>query len=104
MFTNLSFCSFCRSTAILLNTDLIQYEGQAGDRCQEGTQNLSHESILAGQFTEAIELICRQDRAFYDTALDGQVKLVLLSELAYDRLTGTDLVVVQALNDHQSRK
>ena len=37
VFTKLSFCFCSRSAAVLLNTDLIQNEGQAGDRCQEGS-------------------------------------------------------------------
>ena len=83
----LSFCG--RSGAVLLHPDLIQDEGQAGDRCQEGTQDRSDQSVLAGQLTEAIQLIGGQDRAFDDATLDGQgLQLVLLGELANDTSRG----------------
>ena len=82
-FTNLSFCFCGRSGAVLLHPDLIQNEGQAGDRCQEGTQDRSDQSVLAGQLAEAGELLAGQDRAFHDAALDTQgLQLVLLGELA----------------------
>ena len=85
----LGFCFGSRSGAVLLHPDLIQNEGQAGDRCQEGTQDRSDQSVLAGQFTEAIQLIGGQDRAFDDTTLDGQsLQLVLLGELANDTSRG----------------
>ena len=84
-----SFRSFCSgSAALLLLPDLIQDKSQAGDRSQEGTQNLSHQSILAGQLAETIQLVSGQHRAFHDTALDGQDVLVLLGELADDTSRG----------------
>ena len=74
--------SFCGSSAFFLLPDLIQDAGQAGDRSQESTQNLSNQSILAGQLAETIQRINGQDRAFHDAALDGQDVLVLLGKLA----------------------
>ena len=65
MFTNrLGFCFCSRSAAFLLDTNLIQDESQAGDRCQEGTQDGCDQGVLAGQFAEAIQLISGQDAAF----------------------------------------
>ena len=84
----LSFCFCGRSGAVLLHPDLIQNEGQAGDRCQEGTQDRSDQSVLAGQLTEAVQLVSGQDRAFHDAALDGQGVLVLLGKLADDTSRG----------------
>ena len=77
---------FCSSGgAVLLHPDLIQDEGQAGDRCQESTQDRSNQSILAGQFAEAGQLLAGQDRAFHDAALDTQgLQLVLLGEFSDD--------------------
>ena len=73
------------SAALLLLPDLIQDESQAGDRSQEGTQNLSDQSVLAGKLAESIELVGGQDGAFHDATLDGQgFELVLLDEFAYD--------------------
>ena len=84
-FTRLGFCSFCRSAAILLDTDLIQDEGQAGDRCQEGTQDGCDQGVLAGQLAKAVQLLCGQDGTFHDAALDGQgLQLVLLGEFDSD--------------------
>ena len=80
--------SFCGSSAFFLLPDLIQDAGQAGDRSQEGTQNGCNQSILAGQLTEAIELVSGQDRALHDAALDGQGVLVLLGKLADDTSRG----------------
>ena len=85
----LSFCFGSRSGAVLLHPDLIQDEGQAGDRSQEGTQDRSDQSILAGQLTEAVQLISTHDGAFNDAALDGQsLQLVLLGKLADDTSRG----------------
>ena len=81
----LSFCgSFLRGSgaAFLLLPDLIQNKSQAGDRCQESAEHGSHQGILAGQFAETAELLSRQDAAFDNATLDGQVQLVLLSKLA----------------------
>ena len=69
--TRSSFCFCGRSGAVLLHPDLIQNEGQAGDRCQEGTQDRSNQSILAGQFAEAVQISSGQDRAFHDAAQGG---------------------------------
>ena len=85
----LSFCFCSRSGAVLLHPDLIQDEGQAGDRCQEGTQDGCNQCILAGQLTEAVQLISRQHGALNDAALNGQgLQLVLLGELANDTSGG----------------
>ena len=65
----LSFCGGCG--AFLLLPDLIQDASQAGDRSQECTENLSDQSILAGQLTEAIQLVSGQDGTFHDTTLDA---------------------------------
>ena len=66
----LGFCFGSLSgVGILLDPDLIQHESQAGDRCQEGTQDGCHQSVLAGQLTEAIELVGGQDRAFHTPPL-----------------------------------
>ena len=86
------FCSSfgCGSAAFLLDTNLIQDESQAGNGSQEGAEHLSNQSILAGQFAEAIQFSSGQDRTFHDAALDGQgLQLVLLGELANDT-SGSD--------------
>ena len=86
----LSFCSFCcGSAAILLLPDLIQNKSKAGDRSQESTEHLGNKSILAGQFAETVKLVCGQNAAFNNAALDGQGELVLLGVLAYDT-SGSD--------------
>ena len=85
----LGFCFGSVQAAILLHTDLIQNECQRGNGGQEGTQDRCDQGVLAGQFTEAVQLISRQDAAFNDTALDGQsLQLVLLGELANDTSRG----------------
>lgn len=78
----------CGRAAFLLLPNLIQDAGQAGNRRQESTENLSDQSGLAGQLTEAIELVDGQHGAFHDTALNGQDVLVLLGKLAYDTSGG----------------
>ena len=86
----LSFCFCGRSGAILLHTDLIQYEGQAGNGCQEGTEDGCNQGVLAGQFTEAVQLCSGQLGTFNNATLDSQgLQLVLLGELAYDT-SGSD--------------
>ena len=85
----LSFCFCSRSAAFLLLPDLIQDESQAGDRCQEGTQDLSNQSVLAGQFAETTELGTGQNTTFNNATLDGQgLQLVLLGKLANDTSRG----------------
>ena len=74
----LGFCFGSRSGAVLLHPDLIQDEGQAGDRCQEGTQDRSDQGILAGQFAEAGQLSAGQNAAFDDATLNVQGELVLI--------------------------
>ena len=78
--------------AFLLLPDLIQDASQTGQGCQEGTQNLTDQSGLAGQLTELVQLIGGQGGTLNNTALDGQSDLVLLGELAYDtgRTTSDD--------------
>ncbi len=84
MFVFTNRLGFCGSAAFLLDTNLIQDESQAGNGSQEGAKHLCHQSILAGQFTEAAELFTSQHGAFDNATLDGQGELVLLGELAYD--------------------
>ena len=70
---------FRGSAAFLLLPDLIQDAGKAGDRSQESTENLSNQSVLAGQFAEAVQLSGGQHGTLDNATLNGQsLQLVLL--------------------------
>ena len=50
---------------------------------------MSDQSVIAGQFAEAAELLAGQDRAIIQAALDGHSQLVLLGKLAHNT-SGSD--------------
>ena len=79
--------------AALLLQDLTENDGQAGDGCEHGAEDLGVQGILAGKLSDLIDVGHRKDFTFHEAALDLELAVHLLGELA-DDADGRDRVAL----------